>query len=68
MITQSGYFASFQQFDGSSWVTEKNFHPKDTRKTEYRDRFNQAKPFHKVTLRASNYQLPRKVLVYDKSQ
>lgn len=35
-------------------------------RTEYRNRFNQPKPFHKLHLRHASYQVAKKVLVYDK--
>jgi hypothetical protein len=63
--TQSGFATSLTLCDGKTWVPEKNLHS-DMIRTEYRNRFNQAKPFHKVSLRASMHILPRKVLVYDR--
>ena len=64
-ITASGFATAMNFFDGSTWKTEKNLHT-DMIRTEYRNKFNQPKPFHKVHLRHSSYQVPKKVLVYDK--
>jgi hypothetical protein len=61
----SGFGTAMKQFDGTTWIPEKNLHT-DMVRTEYRNRYNQPKPFHKVTLRQSLYTLPRKVLVYDR--
>ncbi len=52
-------------FDGTTWVPEKNMHS-DMVRTEYRNRFNKPKPFHKLQLRYSMYMVPKKTLVYDK--
>lgn len=60
----SGYVQAMTLCDGKTWVPEKNLHS-DMLRTEYRNRYNQPKPFHKVTLRASLSTLPRKKLVYD---
>ena len=61
----SGYIGNSTLFDGTGWVTEKNLHT-DQFRTEYRNRFNQAKPFHKETVRVNAGRLPRKPIVYDK--
>ena len=61
----SGYILNSTLFDGTGWETEKNLHT-DMMRTEYRNRFNQAKPFHKETIRINAGRLPRKPLVYDK--
>ena len=61
----SGFAQSLLQCDGKTWVPEKNSHT-DQLRTEYRNRFNYVKNFHKSTLRESIYLLPRKALVYDK--
>ena len=61
----SGYIGNSTLFDGTGWVTEKNMHT-DMYRTEYRNRFNQEKPFHKTALRVSTGRLPRRPLVYDK--
>jgi hypothetical protein len=45
----SGFQANSQLFDETSWKTEKNTHT-DIIRTEYRNRYNQAKPFHKSLL------------------
>jgi hypothetical protein len=50
--------------DGKTWVPEKNLHT-DIVRTEYRNRFNIAKNFHKEMLKTSSHLLPRRVLVYD---
>jgi hypothetical protein len=63
----SGFGTAMNFFDGTTWQTEKNLHS-DMVRTEYRNRFNQAKPFHKVHLRHCSFQVPKKVLVYDKEQ
>lgn len=62
----SGYIGNSTLFDGTGWETEKNMHT-DMFRTEYRNRFNQAKPFHKDTVRINAGRLPRKPLVYDKA-
>jgi hypothetical protein len=36
--------------NGKGWVPKKNLHS-DMVRTEYRNKFNPDKPFHKVTLR-----------------
>lgn len=54
-------------YDGTTWVPEKNLHT-DMIRTEYRNRFNQPKPFHKITLREAIYKMPKKALVYDKER
>jgi hypothetical protein len=64
-VTASGFATAMNFFDGSTWKTEKNLHT-DMVRTEYRNRFNPIKPFHKVHLRHASFQVPKKVLVYDK--
>jgi hypothetical protein len=61
----SGYIGNSTLFDGTGWETEKNMHT-DMFRTEYRNRFNQAKPFHKDTIRVNAGRLPRKPICYDK--
>jgi len=61
----SGFGTNAQLFDGGGWVPHKSLHS-DMLRTEYRNRFNQAKPFHKTNLTASTGRLLRKSLVYDK--
>jgi hypothetical protein len=61
----SGYIGNSTLFDGTGWVTEKNLHT-DMFRTEYRNRFNQAKPFHKDNIKINTGRLPRQPLVYDK--
>lgn len=61
----SGYIGNTTLFDGTGWTTEKNLHT-DMFRTEYRNRFNQEKPFHKNTVRINAGRLPRKAIVYDK--
>jgi hypothetical protein len=63
-VTQSGFVTALTTYDGTTWVPEKNLHS-DMIRTEYRNRFNKEKPFHKTTLRQSLAVLPRRVLVYD---
>lgn len=62
----SGYIGNSTLFDGTGWETEKNLHT-DMFRTEYRNRFNQDKPFHKNALRVNAGRLPRKPIVYDKA-
>lgn len=62
----SGYIGNSTLFDGTTWETEKNLHT-DMFRTEYRNRFNQDKPFHKNALRVNAGRLPRKPIVYDKA-
>ena len=64
-ITASGFATAMNFFDGTTWATEKNLHTDQVR-TEYRNRINPPKAFHKVHLRQSSYQVAKKVLVYDK--
>lgn len=64
-VRASGYIGNSTLFDGTGWETEKNLHT-DMYRTEYRNRFNPSKKFHKDTLRVSTGRLPRKPLVYDK--
>jgi hypothetical protein len=63
----SGFIGGMTQFDGTTWTTEKNLHT-DIVRTEYRNRFNKPKPFHKSTVRLASHLLPRKVLVYDREE
>jgi hypothetical protein len=64
-VTASGFFQAMNFFDGTTWQTERNLHTDQVR-TEYRNKFNPIKPFHKAQLRLSNFKVPKKVLVYDK--
>lgn len=50
LVTASGFGTAMTFFDGTTWVPDKNLHT-DMVRTEYRNRFNQPKPFHKVSLR-----------------
>lgn len=50
--TASGFFRNRQHCDGKTWVPEKVL-DSDMVRTEYRNRYNQPKPFHKTTLMAS---------------
>lgn len=65
-VKASGYIGNSTLFDGTGWTTEKNLHT-DMYRTEYRNRFNQEKPFHKSTVRINTGRLPKKPLVYDKA-
>ena len=47
LVTASGFATAMTFFDGTTWVPEKNLNS-DMIRTEYRNRFNQPKPFHKV--------------------
>ena len=60
----SGFFRNFFNGDGKTNVPEKNLHS-DMIRTEYRNRFNQAKPFHKTSIMNSTGRLPKRVLTYD---
>jgi len=51
-------------FDETSWRTEGNTHT-DIIRTEYRNRYNQAKPFHKEALVNSHGRINKKEDVYD---
>ena len=62
--TASGFFKNRQVGDGLTLVPEKVWHG-DMARTEYRNRYNCAKPFHKTKLMASTGKLPRPSLVYD---
>jgi hypothetical protein len=44
-----GYNEGAKLFDNTSWATEKNHHTDQVR-TEYRNRYDQPKPFHKPAL------------------
>jgi len=50
LVTASGFATAMTFFDGTTWVPDRNLHT-DMIRTEYRNRFNQPKPFHKLTLR-----------------
>jgi len=54
----SGYQSNAKLQDETSWKTEKNTHTDQVR-TEYRNRFNQEKPFHKPALINSHGRLNR---------
>lgn len=41
----SGFGQAMLQFDGTTWLPEKNLHT-DIIRTEYRNRFNKSKSFH----------------------
>jgi hypothetical protein len=45
--TAGGYGMNSSLFDETSWATEGNLHT-DIKRTEYRNRYNQKKPFHKT--------------------
>ena len=62
--TASGYAINRSLFDGSGWVPEKNLHT-DMIRTEYRNRYNPCKPFHKSQIKDSPNKLKKKELVYD---
>lgn len=61
----SGFVQNSTLFDGTGWVPERNLHS-DMMRTEYRNRFNQSKPFHKNEVRSNDGRLKRKEYVYDK--
>ena len=62
----SGFQNNAQLFDETTWKTEKNLHADITR-TEYRNRYNQEKPFHKPCLLNSHgrKKVPERFRVYD---
>jgi hypothetical protein len=60
----SGFQANAQLFDETSWKTEKNTHT-DIIRTEYRNRYNQPKPFHKSLLINSSGRMKQNYQVYD---
>lgn len=62
----SGYGSNRQEWDGSTWKTEKNLHS-DMVRTSYRQTMNQPKPFHKPQLKTTNGRLIRKEQVFDTS-
>ena len=55
----TGYESNRQLWDGTTWRTEKNQHT-DQMRTQYRNNFNQPKPFHKPELRKTDGRLRRK--------
>ena len=61
----SGFENNAQLFDETSWATEKNTHT-DIVRSEYRNRYNQPKPFHKPNLNDSHGRFNRKEFVYDR--
>lgn len=54
----SGFQANAQLFDETSWKTNTNLHT-DIIRSEYRNRFNQDKPFHKTLLVNSHGRLKK---------
>jgi len=60
----SGYGSNRQEWDGTTWKTEKNLHT-DMYRTSYRNGFNQPKPFHKPALKITDGRLIRKEQVFD---
>ena len=60
----SGFQNNAQLFDETSWATEKNTHT-DIVRTEYRNRYNKDKPFHKPSLLNSHGRLKKREQVYD---
>ena len=61
--------SGFQVNADKSWLTEKNLHA-DIKKTEYRFRYNQDKPFHKTLLTNSHGRKnpAERFRVYDKDE
>lgn len=57
-VKASGFQANSTLLDGTGWVPEKNLHGQN-KFTEYRNRFNHAKPFHRTNLRMSTGHLKR---------
>ena len=62
----SGYGSNRQEWDGTTWRTEKNLHT-DQYRTQYRQTMNQPKPFHKPQLKGTDGRLKRKEQVFDVS-
>ena len=60
----SGYGSNRQEWDGTTWKTEKNLHT-DQMRTSYRNGFNQPKPFHKPKLAVTSGRLRKKEQVFD---
>jgi len=60
----SGYGSNRQEWDGTTWKTEKNLHT-DMYRTSYRNGFNQPKPFHKPALKMTDGRLLKKEQVFD---
>jgi hypothetical protein len=60
----SGFQANAQLQDETSWKTEQNLHT-DIVRTEYRNRYNQPKPFHKTNVLNSHGRLKKREAVYD---
>lgn len=60
----SGYSANRQHWDGTFWRTEKNTHT-DQKRTLYRLKFDQPKPFHKPALRNNDGRLKLSQQVWD---
>ena len=63
-LADSPYQANAQLWDETSWATEKNLHT-DQIRTEYRNTFNQPKPFHKMTVKESPGRKKPHMFVYD---
>jgi len=61
----SGFGNSFNLFDGTGWVPEKNLHGDMTR-TLYRNQFNKPKPFHQSEVRGAKPVIKKKEFVYEK--
>ena len=60
----SGYSSNRQEWDGTTWKTEKNLHT-DQLRTSYRNNFNQEKPFHKPKIMMTDGRLKRRQQVFD---
>ena len=63
----SGYVMNSTLFDGTGWVPDKNLHS-DMIRTEYRNRFNPRKTFHKSEVPVTTGRMTRRKLVYDKEE
>lgn len=61
----SGFVQNSTLFDGTGWVPDRNLHS-DMIRTEYRNRFNPEKKFHKEEIPVTSGRLAKKTLVYDK--
>ena len=63
-VGKSGYIQNSTLFDGTGWIPEKCLHS-DLQRTEYRMRYNNQKPFHKLLTPITNGKLKKTVRVYD---
>ena len=62
----SGYQSNRQEWDGTTWKTERNLHT-DMFRTSYRNGFNTTKPFHKAELKVTTGRMKKREQVFDVS-